>query len=255
MFQTSDRKSRVTIRLLGDCQVIVDGKHVSSVPRGLYAVAAYLLIEGAGHPMQRRSIGQILWSENEASKANADVRQTIARIRRFQAKHNIRFIEADSTMLWFAEDPEVSCDLVQVMALLEDPSASASVALCEIYGGELLGWFGSAGPSFEDWLSFQRSNLHDELIRTVSRAILPGTELTRQQRDRCARRLLKLDPCHEGAYRALMRGAAEMGEISTVRHLFEHCTQTLREDLGVTPDEETIRLFDQLVGHRATAAQ
>ena len=52
-----------------------------------------------------------------------------------------------------------------------------------------------------------------------------------------------------------MRGAAEMGEISLVRQLFEHCVQTLREDLGVTPDEETVRLFDQLVGHRAAAAQ
>lgn len=254
MGQPGVTTARVSIRLLGDCQVLLNGKHVTSVPRGFYAVAAYLLIEGSGHPMPRRSLGQMLWSENEASKANADVRQTVARIRRFQDKYGFRFIVADQSMLWITEDPDLSCDLSAMMKQLEDPSPTASVELCEIYGGDLLGWFGAAGPSFEEWLSFQRTNLHDDFIKAVSRAILPGTELTRPQRDRCARRLLKLDPCHEGAYRALMRGAAEMGEISLVRQLFEHCVQTLREDLGVTPDEETVRLFDQLVGHR-TAAQ
>ena len=110
----------------------------------------------------------------------------------------------------------------------------------------LLGSLGSAGAGFEEWLSFQRPSLHDEFVDVVSRAIQPDSALTRQQRDFCARRLLRADPCHEGAYRALMRGAAESGHVSVVRHLFDDCTRKLMDELGVGPDEQTVRLFEAL---------
>ena len=46
--------------------------------------------------------------------------------------------------------------------------------------------------------------------------------------------------------RALMVSHAALGNISKVAATYERCVQTLREELGVEPSEQTIALFEQL---------
>jgi DNA-binding SARP family transcriptional activator len=246
MFRADAEPNRVSIVLFGECHVSVAGRYLSGVPYGFFRIVAFLLLEGRGQPVARRRIGQLMWSESGPAQASADIRQTVARIRRFQDQHGFRFIAADASTLWLAEDAEISCDLVEFLTNLENTSPTASIQLCELYRGELLASLGSAGAGYEEWLSFQRPYIHDEFIDAVSKAILPDSGLTRQQRDFCARRLMKVDPSNEGAYRALMRGAAETGQISMVRHIFEDCTRKLMDELGVGPDEQTVQLFQEL---------
>jgi len=247
------RDNHVSVSLFGECRVSIGGKYLSSVPLGFFRIAAYILLEGRDQPQLRRRIARLLWSERNSAQASADIRQTAARIRRFQDEHGLHFIAADATSFWLVEDGHVSCDLVDFLDQLDNPTAMAGPRLCELYDGELLGSLGSAGAGFEEWLSFQRSSVHDEFIDTVSKAILPDSGLTRHQRDFCARRLLRVDPCDEGAYRALMRGAAEGGQMSGVRHLFDECTHRLMDELGVGPDRQTVQLFESLSRDRAPA--
>lgn len=251
VFQADKAVTQVSVSLFGECHVSVAGRYLSGVPFGFFRIIAYVLLEGRRQPVQRRRMGRLLWSESDAAQANAAIRQTVARIRRFQSENGIRVIAADATSLWL-EDGGAACDLSAFLDRLEGREASDSVALCELYNGELLGSLGSAGADFEEWLSFQRPNLHDVFVEAVSRAIVPESGLTQQQRDFCARRLLKANSCHEGAYRALMRDAAAKGETSVVRHLFEECTRKLREEFGVGPDEQTVLLFQELTSRRST---
>jgi DNA-binding SARP family transcriptional activator len=246
MFLPDRGANGFSVTLFGECHVSLGDTYLNSVPFGFFRIAAYILLEGRGRPVLRRSLCRLIWSERDPVQANADIRQTLARVRRFQAEHGFRFLEADTTAVWLAKDGDVSCDLASFLDRMQAPEPTASVNLCELYTGELLGSLGSAGAGFEEWLSFQRPSLHDEFVDVVSRAILPDSRLTRQQRDFCARRLLRADPCHEGAYRALMRGAAESGHVSIVRHLFDDCTRKLMDELGVGPDEQTVRLFEAL---------
>jgi DNA-binding SARP family transcriptional activator len=238
--------SRVSLQLLGECRVSIGDRQLSSIPFGFFHIAAYVLLEGKGQTVARRRIAQLLWSESRSAQANADIRQTIARIRRFQAEHRLHLIGADASVLWVTEDNDARSDLAELLAELNNPEGPSAVRLCELYGGNLLDTAGAGGDGFEEWLSFQRAHLHRAVADIVSRAISPAGDLTSRQRDFCARRLLMLDPCHEGAYRALMRGAAESGHISMVHSLFEDCTRRLSEDLGVGPEAETLRLFQQL---------
>jgi DNA-binding SARP family transcriptional activator len=196
--------------------------------------------------MLRQRIGHLLWSESDAARASADLRQVMARIRRFQAEHNFDFISANTTTVAIVRDPSVSCDLADFLDQLELNGVEASVRLCELYRGELLESQGSAGSEFEEWLFFQRNRLRDAFIDAISLAILPDSGLTSQQRNFCARRLTEVDPCHEGAYRALMWGAAENGQLSKIRHLFDTVSRRLRDELGVDPDEKTVELFHTL---------
>jgi len=244
---------RVSMFFFGDCHTSVSGQYFASVTSGLFRIATYILLEGRGQPVTRRRVGQLLWSESGSDQAGAVVRQTVARIRRFQSEHQFRLVAADANMLWIVKEDDVYCDLIDFLDLLENPTAAGAVRLCEVYSGDLLGSLGSAGDAFEEWLAVQRSHLHGQFIDVVSRAIAPGSEISREQRDFCARRLLRLEPCHEGAYRALMRGAAETGQTSTVRQLFEECTRRLSEELGIQPEEETVQLFKHLLRLTASA--
>lgn len=249
----SDEIRRVSMFFFGDCHTCVSGKYYSNVTGGLFRIATYILLEGRGQPVTRRRVGQLLWSESGSDQAGAVVRQTVARIRRFQSEHEFRLVAADASMLWIVKEDDVYCDLIEFLDLLDNPTASGAVRLCEVYGGELLGSLGTAGDAFEEWLTVQRSHLHGQFIDAVSRAIAADSELSCEQRDFCARRLLRLEPCHEGAYRALMRGAAETGQSSTVRQLFEECTRQLNDELGIRPEEETVQLFKSLLRPTASA--
>lgn len=242
----------VSVALLGECRVSIGGNYLKGVPAGFYRIAAYLLLKARDQPQFRRGVGGLLWSDKSSTQVSADIRQTVARIRRFQSDQGFGFITADTTTLWLAKDENVSCDMIDFLDLLDNPSPASAPRLCELYDGELLGSLGSAGVGYEDWLSFQRSTIDNELITAVSQAILPGSGLPRDQRDFCAYRLLRMDPCDELAYRALMLGAAEGGRTSAVQDLFDECRRKLSTELGVGPDRQTVQLYEELTKDRAT---
>jgi len=60
--------------------------------------------------------------------------------------------------------------------------------------------------------------------------------------------LLKLDPLHEPTYRSLMRLYAQRGERVLAIREFETCKKLLASELNVEPDQETLALYEQLVG-------
>lgn len=234
----------VTVSLLGECRVAVAGDYIRHVPFAYYRIAAYLVLEG--QPQLRKRIGRLLWSDKSPARISDTLRQTVARVRRIQSAHGFRLVVADATSFWLAEDENVRCDLVELVDLVRNPTQASAPRLCELYDGEFLASLGAAGGEYDEWLAFHRSSIHDQVVSAVSKAILPDSELASPQREYCARRLLALDPCDEGAYRALMRGAAERGHLATVRHLFDECQRNLRTRLGIGPDLQTTQLYGKL---------
>jgi DNA-binding SARP family transcriptional activator len=153
-------------------------------------------------------------------------------------------------MAWLNPRSSIYIDLAEFMARIAKPSPSGCMRLCEIYRGELLESLRPAGEGFEEWLTFQRTALRTKFIAAVSHAIEIDTDLTPYERHYCANRLLQIDPYHEGAHRALMFEAAATGQFSSVRRLFNACSKQLREDLGVGPDEKTVRLYHELISSK-----
>jgi DNA-binding SARP family transcriptional activator len=58
--------------------------------------------------------------------------------------------------------------------------------------------------------------------------------------------LLAVDPCHEPAFRTLMRCHAARGNRSAVHSVYQRCVSILREDMDVEPSEETSILYNKL---------
>ncbi len=63
-----------------------------------------------------------------------------------------------------------------------------------------------------------------------------------------AQRILGLDATWEPAYRLMMRGQSQMGHEHLLPRTFTLCLETLEEELGVEPSEETFALARELLG-------
>lgn len=246
MYTIQEKTAQISILTLGDCVVSSGGRTVAPTFNFL-RILVYILLETRGRPVLRRRIASLIWSDTPSDQANADIRQTIARIRRFQEEENFQLLSTDSQTAWLNLDQNVYIDLAEFIDLIANPSPSAWVRLCQIYKGDLLGSQRPAGEGFEEWLDHHRTALRYDFVSAISQAVLPDSQLTPQERHFCAQRLLQEDPYHEGAHRALMYDAALNGQFSFVRYLFEECSRTLRDELGIKPAEETTRLYRRLI--------
>lgn len=235
-----------SILVFGDCQVSVSGRLLNP-PVNFLRILVYILLEGRGRPVMRRRIGDLIWSDGGSEQASADIRQSLVRIRRFQDENNLHLLATDPNMAWLTLSENIYCDLAEFVELAANPTPRAWVRMCEIYHGDLLGSLRAAGEGFEEWLSYKRSALRYDFVNAISRAVLPDSPLTAHHRLFCAQRLLQVDPYHEGAHRALMLDAAANGQFSSLRLLYEECARRLRNELGVDPDEETVRLYQRLI--------
>lgn len=84
---------------------------------------------------------------------------------------------------------------------------------------------------------------------------LEGASLTLRARGdyeealRYAKRLLALDPLNESAHRLLMRIYSRSGDRSAAIRQFKECERILAQELAVSPVEETVMLFDAVMGN------
>lgn len=249
---TEGHTAQISILTLGDCYVLASGR-TASHPINFFRILTYVLLEGRGKPVLRRRIGDLIWSDSGSEQANADSRQAIARIRRFQEDYGFELLVGDAQSVWLNADRRVYFDLAEFVQLIAKPTPAAWVRMCEIYNGDLLASLRTVGEGFEEWLAYQRSAIRHDFISTISQAVEPDSALTARQRHYCASRLLQVDPYHEGAHRALMYDAAANGQYSVLRQLYEECTRRLRNELGIDPDEETVRLYNRLLNKARSA--
>src|SRR5262249_38840944 len=120
---------------------------------------------------------------------------------------------------------------VDALAILEasaDATADTS-DLLQPYGEGLLEDLDGITPSFDQWLTGERTRFEDrgrkifeaELDRLTERSAKP------ELRAAAARRLINFEPTHEGAARSLMKAFAQMGDRAQAIREFERCRQAL----------------------------
>lgn len=252
MYVIDGRTAQVSIRVLGDCHVSSSGRLITP-PFSFLRILTFLLLEGHGKPVMRRRVGGLIWSDYGSEQASADIRQAVARIRRFQEDHHFQLLSADANMVWLNLDQNIYFDLAEFVDHIENPSPKAWLRLCEIYNGDLLESVRTAGEGFEEWLGYQRSALRYKFIGALSQAVLLDSGLNSHDRHLCASHLLQVDPYHEGAHRALLYDAASKGQFSLVRQLFEESSRRFRSELGVEHEEETVMLYRRLISRPTVA--
>ena len=231
-----------SLSVLGSFALHVDGREVTGLPRKAQALLAYLALQ-PDRRVSRELLADLLWTESGHGQSRHSLRQLLVALRRTPAGALIR---AGGGKLWIGSGA-LPVDALTLEAGLADgsPDALARAAACG--GGLLLGDFPPVSPGFEEWLLPQRARLDGMLAQTLHR--LAAAQIAAGALDaatRTAARLVERYALDESAHRLLIECLARAGHRTEALQQFERCVRTLREDLDVAPETETVALGDRL---------
>ncbi|MEJ2211692.1 MAG: AAA family ATPase, partial [Anaerolineae bacterium] len=238
------------IQLLGDFRLLHNGVPVTDIdtPRRQSFLAYLLLHRGA--PQSRSHLAFLFWPDSTESQARTNLRKQLYYLRRALPDADL-YLYADDNALHWRPDTPLSLDVADFeRALTEarkadgDPLAriEALQRAAALYGGDLL-------PNcYDDWILDERRGLQQALAG----ALLVLASLLEGRREygpavEHTRRLLRLDPLHEPAYRQLMRLQALQGNRAAAIETYRTCASTLEEELGVAPSAATLKVYRQLM--------
>lgn len=253
------------LRLLGPMEVRWASEPVLLPSTTGSALLAYLAVE-ANRAHSREHLAALFWPDHRQSAAYANLRQTLARLRRSLADHAVpaSLLAVSPQSIRIATEM-VDVDVTRFEQLVASCASHAALhgsgdrhvcgacgerweEAARLYRGELLAELHvDAGQPFEEWLVVRRESLRREAQGGLQ-TLLASHEWSGDHESvhRCALALITVDPWGEGAHRAAMRALALMGDRAGALAHYEASRRTLEADLGVEPGEETVALFEAI---------
>lgn len=250
--------------LLGQFQVRVDGKLANIPSRAAQSLLAYLILT-AGTPHRREKLAGLLWPEMSDDSARNNLRHELWRVRKAitapqfgAAQSNPEAVEreyilAEDLSIAFNSDANFWLDVAQLQKPVADPSTppgtspEALISSLSLYRGELLPGF------YDDWVGLERERVQAVFEGKMHQLL---DALVAEQRWQMVlewgERWISLGQTPEPAYRALMTAHSHLGDASKVAQDYERCLLALREDLNMTPAQETQTLYEELTRGRNT---
>lgn len=221
------------VRVLGGFGVAVDGRPVPTDAwrsRRAADLVKLLAIE-AGHRMHREQAMDLLWPDLPADAAGANLRKAVHYARRALGSPDAIALTGHVLALW--PGAVLDCDLERFDRAADAALASGDAAECaaaaDLYTGDLL-----PDDRYEWWVEERRTK-----VRTRYLALL------RAAGDWA--RLLEWDETDEEAHRALMRQHLAAGRRREALRQFERLRRALRERIGVSPDAETVAVYESVL--------
>jgi TolB-like protein/DNA-binding SARP family transcriptional activator len=215
------------------------------LPRGrkTRGLLAFLCLS-QGERVSRGRLADLLWDRSADAQARMSLRQSLSELNGIVNRHVSGLVEIgrDSVRI------DVRKCWVDALAILEASADAAADTsnLVQPYSERLLEDLDGITPSFDQWLTGERTRFEDRV-----RKILEGEldRLTEQNakpevRAAAARRLLNFEPTHEAAVRSLMKAFAQMGDRAQAIREFERCRQVLLTVLDLPPSKETVAVYE-----------
>jgi DNA-binding SARP family transcriptional activator len=249
--------SRDRIQLCGEFSVRLEGRQRGRELRGLQAryLLAFLVFE-RHRSVDRFDAAEALWSEHPPAASAEALRALLSNLRRalgsefVSGRDELRLRLPDD--IWI--DVEVAARAVH--------DAESAVALQQWQRGWLAAHISmniADRPLLPRWSGRWIEERRIDLERTRLRSLealaacgvgLAGTELSTAKR--AAQALIDADPYRESGHRFMMQALTLEGNTAQALLVFDGLRTRLRDDLGIAPSEETLRLHSDLVG--ATSA-
>ena len=240
------------IQLCGEFLVVLDGCQRARELRGLQARAllAFLVFE-RHRSVDRFDAIEAIWGGRPPAASAEALRALLSNLRR--ALGSDKLVGRDELRLRLPDDVWVDVE-VAARAVHDAESAvaleqwqrawiAAHVAM-NVAGRPLLArWSG-------EWIEERRGALEQMRLRSLEALAASGiglgsTELSTARR--AAQTLIGADPYRESGYRFMMRALALEGNTAHALLVFESLRMRLRDDLGIAPSEETLRLHRDLL--------
>ena len=248
--------ARLDIVTLGGLSILQDGKPVGGfVSRKVEALLVYLAANPREHP--REVLGQLLWDDLPQDRTLANLRMALSSLQQQMES----FLVVTRYSLGINPDSIYRLDTLELDSLLTDTSQhwkeSGSFsplvakrldnALKQYQGVFLDGFYVRRARGFEGWKHLEQERIHHRVLEALYRL---GSSALKQGQyvEGIAHitQLLQYDPLWEEAHRLMMLLLTYSGNRSAALAQYETCQRLLKENLDVTPSDETFDLYCQI---------
>lgn len=207
--------------------------------------------------LDRDQILEYLWPGTDPTAAGRNFKVTLNSLYHVleperAAGEESAIIFRDGSVYGIRPGADIELDAERFAALVAQANAAyarrpaSAVPLLEaaldLYRGDYL-----PEALYETWAAAERERLAVLFLSAADRLAALYLEDGRYDRAiEVVHRLLAADDCWERAWRYLMLACHGLGDRGQIARVYQRCVQTLREELDVSPAEETTTLFYQL---------
>jgi DNA-binding SARP family transcriptional activator len=243
---------RLGLTLLGDFQACLGSAPLRLRTRKTQALLAYLAMP-PGQSHSRDKLATLLWGDQSQAHARSRFRETLFALRQALGPINPPcLIVTGETLALDADSVDVDARAFERLARAGDADSLAGAA--SLYRGDLLEGVAYRGTQFEDWLMAERERLRELALETLARLLVRQRAAGAiEDALQTALRLVTLDPLQEAVHRSLMRLYAELGRRGSALQQYQLCVGILSRELGVEPEEESRRLYEEILSRRLAA--
>jgi len=259
--------SRLSLFLLGSPYIERDGVLVQVRRRKAVALIAYLAVAGPGAGGRRQgrdTLATLFYPEHDQRQARGRLRRALWSLKVAlgegwaEDKHPL---DVGQETVGLNRDADVWLDVAEFRDLLAEcrthghpqdqtcpPCLPPLAEAAALYRDDFMAGFTLRdSPAFDDWQFFQAQSLRDQLAGALERlADGHGSLGEYEPAIAYARRWVALDPLHEPAHRLLMQLYAWSGQRAAAARQYAECERVLQEELGVSPEEETLQLYQAI---------
>ncbi len=206
-----------------------------SAPKSAAVLIAMLCVSG-GKPLSRAFIASSLWPETADTIARDYLRHLLTKLRAALGPgQDILISHPDGSLS--IEFEQVSCDLIEIEALVNENTLDSLTAALEMVRGPLL------KDSQAEWVVSERHRI-DALISNAAGQL---ADLCIQNRSplECLAQIehcYKMVPHSEAVVRCAMRILMACGRLTDASDIYQSYKTRLRKSLGAKPEEESARL-------------
>jgi DNA-binding SARP family transcriptional activator len=248
--------ARLSLTLFGGFQA-----HLGSEPplrlrtRHAQPLLAYLALP-CGRAHSRDALAALLWAHLPQDEARNRLRQALFTLRRALGPSQCSLSAEGDTLVLEPAGTEV--DALEFEGLVREGSPASLERAAILYRGDLLQGLPAQGPNpsaFEEWLAAERERLRELALETLARLV--GLQRAAGAPERAlatAIRLLSLDPLQEAVHRTVMRLHVQLGRRTAALRQYQVCVNMLRRELHIEPEEETRRLYRDILSRRPLVA-
>lgn len=242
--------AKLNLRLLGKFAASIDTTEIDFATDKVRGLLAYLAVE-AEKTHTRTQLATLLWGDWDDKGAKANLRKSLFRLRKGlgDSAENLLTITRNS-IEFHTEHAEI--DLHQFTQLAQKDDIESLTTAASLYQDNLLATLAvEDAPEFNQWLTVQRENLHQQYLALLYR--LGELHLAQENygaAQALAQEQLGLESWREGAHRQLMRLFQAQRQRALALAQYDQCCEILAEELGVEPSAETQTLATAIRGEQ-----
>ncbi|WP_372622747.1 BTAD domain-containing putative transcriptional regulator [Falsiroseomonas sp.] len=205
---------------------------VSVLPRSRKTRALLAILAlAAGEAVPRARLAELLWSRRGEDQQRGSLRQAVRELTEALAP------VGPPLLLPTRDSVALRAGLVWTDAVEVLRASAGQPETLSLFTGVLLADLDGLDDAFDAWLAEQRRRLQDAAAARAA-GLLAGAADPRAA-IAAARRLIEIEPAHEGAWRALIRAQSELGDRGAALAAYERCRDLLTTRFGVAPSPET----------------